>query len=128
MTDEPEVVDPRQEPVARKLCEIAEGSWDHREVWMDHAAMLLRTADGDEPIFILRARDVTAPVVILNWAARREALILQSAKPEADKALVASARALADTMKTWYLRNRENLTDIAAALRPACCRPGSRAR
>jgi hypothetical protein len=110
--------DPRQEQVARKLCEIAEGSWDHRDVWMDHAAMLLRTADGDEPIFILRARDVTAPAVILSWAARREALKQQSVKPDADKALVTSARALADNMKNWYLRNRESPVDLAAAYGP----------
>jgi hypothetical protein len=71
-----------------------------------HAAELLRSAGEDEPIFVLRARDITAPAVILNWAARRESLVFQSKKPDTDKALVEAARKLAEDMRDWYARNR----------------------
>ncbi len=48
----------------------------------------------DEPVFLLRSKDVTAPDVVDLWATRAEAA-------GADPRIVASARRQAGLMRTW---------------------------
>jgi hypothetical protein len=48
---------------------------------------------GDEPVFLLRAKDLSAPAVVEEWARLAEA----SGAP--DRA--AAARAQADAMRVW---------------------------
>lgn len=56
-------------------------------------------AENDEPIFVLLARDATAPQLIRMWADLRE-------RHGEDAAVVADARQIADDMGAWRDRNR----------------------
>lgn len=55
-------------------------------------------ADPDEPMFILLARDRSAPMLVTLWAAMREH------DPD-DAAQVAEARKCAQSMREWWLVN-----------------------
>jgi hypothetical protein len=68
------------------------------------------SAEGDEPLFTLLARDVHAPFLLRAWADMREA-----SGESPDK--VEEARSCADAMARWRTRRRERppMTDEAAA-------------
>ncbi len=55
----------------------------------------------DEPMFILLARDESAPKLVREWAAIRASLISAGLKPETDMRQVDEAYALADRMEAW---------------------------
>ncbi len=59
----------------------------------------------DEPMFILLARDVTAPYIVRMWADIREDAIATGNKPHEDMAMVIEARQCADNMETWRREN-----------------------
>lgn len=58
----------------------------------------------EEPVFLLRAADMTAPDVDL-WATRAEAA-------GADSAIVASARRQAESMRAWQATHGGKLPDL----------------
>lgn len=63
-----------------------------------------RCYDGampNEPMFVLLARDESAPKLVREWAAIRQSLISAGLKPETDLAQVNEAFALADRMEAW---------------------------
>ncbi len=60
----------------------------------------------DEPIFVVLARDPSAPVAIEAWAKDWEAQIKEGVRPAADLAQVLEARALIEKMRVW--RNEAN--------------------
>jgi hypothetical protein len=64
-------------------------------------------AEPDEPMFVLLARDVAAPIVVELWAAEREALINAGKKPESDRAMVDEAHHCASQMRSWRARHRK---------------------
>lgn len=55
----------------------------------------------DEPMFVLLARDPSAPALVRQWAAQRRVDIEAGTRPEADRAQVEEAEQLAERMKTW---------------------------
>lgn len=59
----------------------------------------------DEPMFVLLARDASAPDLAREWARRREFAIDNGDKPEEDRVVVAEARACADAMVQWRQDN-----------------------
>jgi hypothetical protein len=59
----------------------------------------------DEPMFILLARDPSAPALIEWWADNRESAIDQKLRPEGDRAMVAEARQCAKAMRDWRSAN-----------------------
>jgi hypothetical protein len=63
-------------------------------------------AEPDEPMFILLARDISAPYRVEEWADIREAMIDQGLKPESDRPMVAEARQCATLMREWRKENR----------------------
>lgn len=63
-------------------------------------------AEPDEPMFILLARDQTAPLRVEEWANAREHLIFCGMKPESDRAMVEEARECAEAMRAWRKANR----------------------
>lgn len=63
-------------------------------------------AEPDEPMFILLARDLTAPELVEQWAIRRINLISEGRKPGSDVDLVEEARECADAMRAWRKANR----------------------
>ena len=82
-----------------------------------------KNAEPDEPMFILLARDVSAPDLVRTWADRRAQLVAHGEKPESDLAVVYEARECADQMEDWRRANRElaemkifSANDIAQAL------------
>jgi hypothetical protein len=65
-------------------------------------------AAPDEPLFILLARDASAPELVESWAMRRSNAIADGLKPETDRPMVAEALALASAMREWRSRNRRD--------------------
>jgi hypothetical protein len=63
-------------------------------------------AQQDEPMFILLARDASAPLIVEAWATERERLIGLGVKPESDMAMVGEARECAEKMREWRVANR----------------------
>lgn len=63
-------------------------------------------AEPDEPMFIVLARDKTAPLVVEMWAAEREIAIERGEKPKSDMAMVIEARQCAANMRAWRKANR----------------------
>lgn len=59
----------------------------------------------DEPMFILLARDASAPHMVRQWAYEREREVAQCRRPEADLAMVAEARCCANVMALWREEN-----------------------
>lgn len=55
----------------------------------------------DEPMFVLLARDPSAPDLIEQWAHHRLAAIVSNTRPGSDMALVNEARECAANMRTW---------------------------
>lgn len=63
-------------------------------------------AAPDEPMFIMLARDVHAPLIVEGWASNREDAINRGFYPESDRAKVAEARECAEAMRAWRKANR----------------------
>ena len=63
-------------------------------------------AEPDEPMFVLLARDKTAPALVLEWAMERKRLIDEGRKPKEDLDMVAEAMDCAHKMIAWQTRNR----------------------
>lgn len=59
-------------------------------------------AEPDEPMFVLLARDPTAPSVIANWVAGR----IVSGKNRVSDDQIAEALACADAMEAWRAERR----------------------
>lgn len=59
----------------------------------------------DEPMFILLARDPSAPFLVRAWAERREADVRAGNRPATDLAMVAEAEECAAQMSEWRTRN-----------------------
>lgn len=55
----------------------------------------------DEPMFVLLARDLSAPRLIEMWAFKRSSDIDAGNKPESDRETVKEACALAAEMREW---------------------------
>lgn len=62
-------------------------------------------AMDDEPMFVLLARDESAPKGADDWADRREADIEAGRKPASDMVKVQEARKCAADMRTWREEN-----------------------
>jgi hypothetical protein len=59
----------------------------------------------DEPMFILLARDPSAPELIEEWAVLREGAIEDGERPESDLAMVQEALDCAKNMREWRRLN-----------------------
>lgn len=57
----------------------------------------------DEPMFVLLARDPSAPALVRQWAAIRRVDIEAGTRPESDLPQVREAEALAERMKAWRI-------------------------
>ncbi len=55
----------------------------------------------DEPMFILLARDASAPELVEGWAAGRIYAIATGKKPQSDMAMVEEAQECAKAMRVW---------------------------
>lgn len=62
-------------------------------------------AMDDEPMFVLLARDASAPDKVRGWADDRERDIEAGRKPATDMDKVLDARATADRMEAWREAN-----------------------
>ena len=62
-------------------------------------------AMDDEPMFVLLARDQSAPQGARDWADRREAEVKAGRKPASDMVQVQEARQCADRMEAWREAN-----------------------
>jgi hypothetical protein len=58
-------------------------------------------AAPDEPMFVLLARDASAPGLVRRWATLRQDAINNGTKPPEDRAQVNEAFQLADEMTRW---------------------------
>jgi hypothetical protein len=63
-------------------------------------------AEPDEPMFILLARDSSAPTMVRMWAARRIKAIEVGEKPKDDEQQITEALDLADAMEAWRKEHR----------------------
>jgi hypothetical protein len=63
-------------------------------------------AEGDEPIFVLLARDKSAPALVLAWAMERKRLIDAGSKPAEDLDKVGEAMACTHDMIRWQRHHR----------------------
>jgi hypothetical protein len=63
-----------------------------------------KNAEPDEPMFVLLARDLTAPEVVEAWADLRLRAIARGHKPESDMAMVKEAMLCAHHMRLWRRR------------------------
>lgn len=59
----------------------------------------------DEPMFVLLARDPSAPDLVRDWARKREANIQVGMRSDSDTPKVIEARQLADSMERWRVEN-----------------------
>lgn len=62
-------------------------------------------AMDDEPMFVLLARDPSAPALARQWADERAAAIHRGDRPETDIEQVIEARRCADRMEAWREEN-----------------------
>lgn len=65
----------------------------------------------DEPLFVLLARDESAPEIVTDWAETRRSAIKIGARPESDLDLVEEALACADDMEEWRIANEGRWRD-----------------
>lgn len=63
-------------------------------------------AAADEPLFVLLARDASAPNIVEEWANQRTLDIEEGARPDSDWPKVREARQCAEAMRRWYRANR----------------------
>ena len=66
------------------------------------------TTDGGEPVFIIRAHDVFAPMLVEHWASMVQATIGNRGR-NCNKA--EGARQIADHMRDWTRRNGNKVPD-----------------
>lgn len=66
------------------------------------------SAEDDEPMFIVLARDKDAPLLVRMWALLRETAIEMGAKPIADRKQVEEAKQCAYEMERWRRLNRSD--------------------
>lgn len=59
----------------------------------------------DEPMFVLLARDPTAPAIVKEWAEMREQAIETGNRPRSDYTMVTEARDCALAMEAWRKQN-----------------------
>jgi hypothetical protein len=59
----------------------------------------------DEPMFVLLARDPSAPDLIDQWATIRQGQIYKGLRPQSDQALVDEAIQCAANMRYWRVVN-----------------------
>lgn len=59
----------------------------------------------DEPMFVLLARDPSAPGLVLSWAEARKAEIRNGYRPASDHIMVEEARQCAEKMRIWRVCN-----------------------
>jgi len=72
----------------------------------------LANSAGDEPVFILVARDRTAPALVRDWADRVERLITNEGEMTLDRRnKIALARRLASAMDDWQKANGRKIPD-----------------
>lgn len=57
----------------------------------------------DEPVFLLRAKDITAPAIVRQWASA------QRSNPKADMPTIMSAEQWADEMEEWQKNNPDKV-------------------
>lgn len=62
-------------------------------------------AMDDEPMFVLLARDASAPKKVREWATQRKADISMGRKPASDMAVVDEAFETANKMEAWRETN-----------------------
>lgn len=55
----------------------------------------------DEPMFVLLARDGSAPALVRAWAEQRAANLVLGSVPESDRGMIAEAQRCADEMEDW---------------------------
>lgn len=72
----------------------------------------------DEPMFVLLARDPSAPKLVSAWATIREQAIEDGARPKTDRALVEEADLCANAMEEWRKRNDGAWRQSRAQLAP----------
>lgn len=60
----------------------------------------------DEPVFLLRAKDITAPAIVRKWA------YAQQAQNGTDEHAVALALAQADAMEAWQREHGCKVADV----------------
>jgi hypothetical protein len=65
----------------------------------------LARALPEEPLFVLLARDASAPGMVLQWAFEREREIMRGDRPAEDGAMVLEARRCAQQMADWRVEN-----------------------
>jgi len=65
-----------------------------------------QAAEPDEPMFVLLARDQTAPALVRAWAYQRSTAIDNGMRPPEDRAQVTEALQCADAMVKWREENR----------------------
>src|SRR5262245_1483092 len=63
-------------------------------------------AAPDEPMFVLLARDKSAPEIVRIWAYQRRVDILKGDKPDEDMKMVEEAMECAANMEKWRHDNR----------------------
>lgn len=64
-----------------------------------------KNALPDEPLFVLTARDPTAPTLIDAWADMRDSDIAAGVRPAEDRAMTMNARLIAQDMRAWRVAN-----------------------
>jgi hypothetical protein len=74
-------------------------------------------AEADEPMFVLLARDASAPTMVRLWAETRRLAINIGRKPESDRAMVDEAYKCADAMEEWRKKNRDGTFIVGEDLR-----------
>jgi hypothetical protein len=62
-------------------------------------------AMDDEEMFVLLARDTSAPGKVRDWADQREAEVNAGKRPASDMEQVQEARGCADKMEVWREKN-----------------------
>lgn len=62
-------------------------------------------AAPNEPMFVLLARDASAPARVRDWAHAREDEIMKGLRPSADMEQVREARQVAADMMRWRLEH-----------------------
>lgn len=65
-------------------------------------------AEPDEEMFILLARDKSAPQLVRMWAYLRQQQIKAGQKPQSDLVMVEEACQCADKMEAWRKANRHD--------------------
>ncbi len=58
-----------------------------------------------EPMFVLLARDPSAPTLVEDWATERQRQINKGFRPQSDQAMVDEAIQCATRMKSWRVLN-----------------------